>query len=76
MTGAEAPGEKNAGSVDLHSHSSAADGALSPTAVVDAAKAAQLAAFALTDHDTLAGVREARAAGERLGVRVVSWASS
>ena len=33
---------------------------------------AGLAAFALTDHDTLAGLPEALAAGERLGVRVVA----
>lgn len=40
--------------------------------MVARAKAAGLTAMALTDHDTLAGVPEARAAGERLGVRVVT----
>ncbi|CAA9362244.1 MAG: FIG00031715: Predicted metal-dependent phosphoesterases (PHP family) [uncultured Gemmatimonadaceae bacterium] len=57
--------------VDLHSHSTASDGALPPTAVVEAAAAAGLAALALTDHDTMAGVAEAQAAGARLGVRIV-----
>jgi len=58
--------------VDLHMHSTASDGALAPTAVVEAARAAGLAVIALTDHDTVAGVHEARAAGDRLGVRVVA----
>lgn len=57
--------------VDLHMHSTASDGAVAPTGVVEAAKAAGLQAIALTDHDTLAGVTEARQAGERLGVRVI-----
>jgi predicted metal-dependent phosphoesterase TrpH len=39
---------------------------------VASARDAGLAAIALTDHDTLAGIPEARAAGERLGVRVVA----
>lgn len=57
--------------IDLHSHSTASDGALPPTAVVEAAHAAGLAALALTDHDTMAGVPEAQAVGARLGVRIV-----
>ena len=40
--------------------------------MVERAKAAGLAAFALTDHDTLAGLPEALAAGERLGIRVIA----
>jgi len=39
--------------------------------VVVAARAAGLAAFALTDHDTIAGLPEARAAGHK-GVRVIT----
>jgi 3',5'-nucleoside bisphosphate phosphatase len=57
--------------VDLHSHSTASDGSKSPSALVAAAKAAGLAAIALTDHDTMAGVAEAASAGEQAGVRVV-----
>lgn len=60
--------------VDLHSHSTASDGAVAPSAVVERASAAGLAALALTDHDTLAGVAEAVEAGARLGVRVVAGA--
>lgn len=58
--------------VDLHCHSTASDGALSPTAVVEEAQRKGLAALALTDHDTVAGIAEARAAGDRLGVRIVA----
>lgn len=57
--------------VDLHMHSTSSDGSLPATEVVEAAARARLDAIALTDHDTLAGVSEAREAGERLGVRVV-----
>jgi predicted metal-dependent phosphoesterase TrpH len=61
-----------AGFVDLHAHSTASDGAQAPEGVVEAASRAGLAALALTDHDTLAGVGAAREAGERLGVRIVA----
>ena len=57
--------------IDLHTHSTASDGARAPVDVVRAAKAAGLSAIALTDHDTLAGLSEARAEGEKLGVRIV-----
>ncbi len=57
--------------VDLHAHSTASDGALAPTAVVEAAARAGLAALALTDHDTVAGVAEAQEVGARLGIRIV-----
>lgn len=57
--------------VDLQVHSTASDGALSPAAVVQAAADAALYAIALTDHDSVEGLAEAREAGERLGVRIV-----
>jgi len=57
--------------VDLQTHSTASDGAVAPAAVVEAAKAAGLSAVALTDHDTVDGLPEAMAAGDRLAVRVV-----
>lgn len=70
----ESPGTpaSRAPCVDLHMHSTASDGSRSPAEVVAAAKAAGLAAIALTDHDTVAGLAEAREAGERLGVRIVA----
>ena len=60
------------GFVDLHTHSTASDGTLSPEGVIDAAQRCGLTAIALTDHDTMDGVAPARAAGERLGVRVIA----
>jgi predicted metal-dependent phosphoesterase TrpH len=57
--------------VDLHAHSTASDGSRAPADVVAAAQAAGLAAIALTDHDTMAGVSEAVECGLALGVRVV-----
>lgn len=60
--------------VDLHVHSTASDGHYAPAAVVEAAVAAGLPVIALTDHDTVGGVPEAQAAGDRLGVRVVAGA--
>lgn len=65
--GGRAPGRF----VDLHMHSLASDGACSPMDVVQTAQAVGLSAIALTDHDTLAGLAEARAAGKRLGIRVI-----
>ena len=58
--------------VDLHTHSTASDGTLPPERVIEAAERCGLKALALTDHDTIAGVAEARAAGERLGIRVIA----
>jgi predicted metal-dependent phosphoesterase TrpH len=58
--------------VDLHVHSNASDGECSPTDVVSRAAEARVTVIALTDHDTLDGVDEAVAAGQRLGIRVVT----
>ncbi|HEX8714614.1 MAG TPA: PHP domain-containing protein [Solirubrobacteraceae bacterium] len=56
---------------DLQSHSTASDGSLPPAEVVQNAAAAGVELLALSDHDTIGGVAEAIAAGERLGVRIV-----
>lgn len=45
--------------IDLHVHSSASDGSLTPEEVVELAKHAGLTSFALTDHDTVEGVERA-----------------
>ncbi|OPA78568.1 phosphatase [Paenibacillus selenitireducens] len=59
------------GYVDLHTHTTASDGMQSPAENVRIAKAAGLAGIAITDHDTVAGIREAMQEGEKLGVTVV-----
>ncbi|PIE52124.1 phosphoesterase [Candidatus Fermentibacteria bacterium] len=53
---------------DFHVHSTASDGKLSPSRLVEEAARSSLAALALTDHDTLAGVAEARTRANQLGL--------
>lgn len=57
---------------DLQSHSTSSDGELPPAEVVARAAAAGVQLLALSDHDTIAGVSEALAAGEQQGVKVVT----
>lgn len=57
--------------IDLHIHSTASDGTLSPRQIVELAKAQGLKAIAITDHDTVSGYEEAAAAGIELGVEVI-----
>lgn len=58
--------------VDLHSHSTYSDGALTPTALVELARRQGVGALALTDHDTVDGVAEARGAAEPLGLELIA----
>jgi len=48
--------------IDLHMHTTASDGMLSPTKLVERARAAGIRTMSVTDHDTMAGVLEAAAA--------------
>ena len=56
---------------DLHNHTTASDGEYQPAALIQAAKNLNLSAIGVTDHDTLNGLDEALAAGEKLGIQVV-----
>jgi predicted metal-dependent phosphoesterase TrpH len=58
--------------VDLHCHSTASDGALAPAAVVARAFDKGVRCLALTDHDTLEGLVEARDAARSLGMQWIS----
>ena len=60
-----------ANKIDLHTHTTASDGTLTPTELVAHARELGLSAVAITDHDTMNGVAEAQTAGERLGVEVI-----
>ena len=60
--------------IDLHVHSSASDGTLSPAAVTALALETGLAAYALTDHDTTDGVREAVEAAKHTPLEVIPGA--
>ncbi len=57
--------------IDLHTHSTASDGLLSPSELIKQACEAGLTLIALTDHDTTNGLEEASAAGRASGVEVI-----
>jgi hypothetical protein len=57
--------------VDLHVHSAASDGSLSPADLVAEARVQGLRAIALTDHDTAEGLNEALTAGAAQGLEVI-----
>jgi predicted metal-dependent phosphoesterase TrpH len=57
--------------IDLHSHSTASDGLLKPEELVARAAANGVEVLALTDHDGVSGLAEARARAESEGVRLV-----
>ena len=57
--------------IDLHTHSTCSDGTFTPTELAACAAEKGLAAFALTDHDTTEGLKEAAAAAAERGVEFV-----
>lgn len=58
--------------IDLHLHTTASDGALSPALLVARAASAGITVLAVTDHDTVAGLAEAREAAGRLQLTLVT----
>jgi len=58
-------------SADLHIHSNASDGSLSPSEIVKIAYAKNLRAFALTDHDTFKGIEEAQIEADKLSIDLI-----
>ena len=59
------------GYVDLHLHTTASDGVMSPSEMVRYAKAKGLQAISITDHDTIGGLEEGLAEGEKIGFEVI-----
>ncbi len=59
------------GYADLHAHTTASDGSLSPTELVRLAANTGLAGLAVTDHDTTTGLQEASAAAQEAGIAFV-----
>ncbi len=57
--------------IDLHCHSNISDGTMTPDELVKHAAERGLSAMALTDHDEVAGVKEAMEAGKRYGITVI-----
>lgn len=58
--------------IDLHAHTTASDGVLTPEALVKRATAAGITVLSVTDHDTTAGLPAARDAATREGVMLVT----
>jgi predicted metal-dependent phosphoesterase TrpH len=57
--------------IDLHLHTTASDGAFSPSELVARARTAGLTIIAITDHDTTAGACAARAPARQAGLELV-----
>jgi len=57
--------------IDLHLHSNCSDGAFSPTELVEMAGRVGVSTIAIADHDSVAGVQEAMAAGSTAGIEVI-----
>ena len=57
--------------IDLHVHSTASDGTFSPSELIDMAERLDLAAIALTDHDTVSGLPEFLKRAETSDVKAV-----
>jgi predicted metal-dependent phosphoesterase TrpH len=62
---------ESGGRIDLHVHTTASDGSLTPSEVVERAAGRGLAAIAITDHDSVGGIAEGAEAGRRRGLEVV-----
>ncbi len=57
--------------IDLHSHSTASDGSLTPSGLVNYAASKGVRVLALTDHDTIDGLSEAEEASKKAGITFV-----
>lgn len=57
--------------IDLHVHTTASDGQYSPSQIIQMAAEKTLKAIAITDHDTIAGIPEAKIAAEKYNITLV-----
>ena len=57
---------------DLHCHSTASDGVLTPTALVQRAHEQGVNVLALCDHDTVMGIDEAKLEADKLGIELIN----
>jgi predicted metal-dependent phosphoesterase TrpH len=57
--------------VDLHLHTTASDGVMTPSEIVRYAKSKGLQAIAITDHDTIEGLEEGLSEGKKIGFEVI-----
>jgi predicted metal-dependent phosphoesterase TrpH len=57
--------------IDLHTHTTASDGALSPTQLVQRAAQVGISTLAITDHDSTEALPEALPVAQELGIRLI-----
>ncbi|KPL01125.1 MAG: hypothetical protein AMJ91_01590 [candidate division Zixibacteria bacterium SM23_73_3] len=57
--------------IDLHIHTTASDGLLTPVEVVEIAKKEGLSVISITDHDTIDGYQAAKKRAEELGIELI-----
>lgn len=57
--------------IDLHVHTTASDGQYTPTEIINKAIEKKIKAIAITDHDTVAGLEEAKKAAEKKEIILV-----
>ena len=57
--------------IDLHVHTTASDGQYTPTQIIQKAKDLSISTIAITDHDTLSGLKESEAAAKRAGINFI-----
>src|SRR5216683_2926251 len=57
--------------IDLHSHTTASEGQHSPTKLIQLASQAGITHLAVTDHDTVAGLKEAGEAARNIGLTLI-----
>jgi predicted metal-dependent phosphoesterase TrpH len=62
----------SAGTIDLHTHTTRSDGSSTPEELIELASAKRARAVAITDHDTVAAIAEARAVADRCGIELVA----
>lgn len=57
--------------LDLHTHTTASDGVLTPTQLIEQAAENNIGTIAITDHDTVSGIAEGLKAAEKLNVMLI-----
>ena len=57
--------------IDLHTHTTASDGQYTPSALAEKINNLNISVWAVTDHDTVAGLKEAEDAAQKYGITFV-----
>lgn len=57
--------------VDLHTHTTESDGSFTPEELMQEAKRVGLSAIAITDHDSISGIKKAAPLAEELGIELI-----